>query len=80
MSAKTKSLCRGCRDDFYNHTPMGLNMIDGKPQCWSWETATIVRKKFVHVDQRPPWNQEAETTLSCHRRWRYVAVRPDVTR
>lgn len=77
---KSESMCRGCYNDFYNHTNMGANMKDGAPRCWSWESAEVTRKKFVHVDQRPPWHGPAVTTLTCHRKQRYVAVDPKVTR
>lgn len=74
MSDKQR-YCRGCIDDFYN----GNNEL-GVAKCWSLKTATVVKMKFVHIDQCPPWNQKAETTLSCHRRQRYVAVKPEQTR
>ncbi len=63
--------CSGCDNDFYNgHNPYGIQ------ECWSLEEAEIVKRKFVHVDMRPPWDNKSETTLSCHRRKRYVAVDP----
>lgn len=68
---KSKDLCRGCYDDFYNSAPGG---------CWSYEDATVTRKKFVHIDQVPPWKNQPVWTLSCHRKQRYVVVGPEVER
>jgi hypothetical protein len=70
---KRKKYCSGCRDDFYNHSG---NSNTG--ECWCLADAEVEMKKFVHIDQRPPWNQKAVKTLSCHRRPRHVGVGPDV--
>ena len=61
--------CLGCRNDFYN----GKNEL-GILECWSLKTAKLVLKKEVHVDQRPPWDQEPGKFLSCYRRPRHVYV------
>lgn len=66
--------CSGCRDDFYNH---GGRSTTGR--CWMLDTAQLVQKKEVHVDQVPPWNQAAGTFLSCFRRLRHVYVQPHQT-
>ena len=71
--------CRGCRDDFYNHTPMGLNVVDGKPRCWSLADAKLVIRKRVHINQRPPWNQPAEKLPNCYRAPQFVFVSPERT-
>lgn len=67
-----RKYCNRCRDNFYNdkkNNPSG--------QCWSLETSNIVIRKFVPVDQRPPYdNISIETTLDCHRRDRHVAIDP----
>jgi hypothetical protein len=65
---KSKELCSGCYDDFYNQ----------RGGCWSYDGAKVCLKKFVHIDQRPPWKNAPEWTLSCHRRQRFVAVGPNV--
>ncbi len=72
---KRKQYCGGCRNNIYNEPN---NM--GVTECWSLETAEVVLRKFVHVDQVPPWNQVAERTLSCHHRERYITVGRRVTR
>ena len=64
-----KKHCVGCRDNFYN----GNNEL-GITECWSLKTATLVKKKRVDINQRPPWNQKAETIPSCHRAEGYVFV------
>ena len=69
---KSKALCSGCYDDFYNQA-----RVDG---CWSYEGATVCQKKFVHVDQRPPWTNYPEWTLSCHTKQRFVSVGLDQER
>ena len=71
---KREQFCGACHNNFYNgHNNLGVT------ECWSLETAVIVQRKFVHIDQRPPWNQVAERTLSCHHRDRYITVGPQVT-
>jgi len=70
---KKKDLCPGCYCNDYNY---GLG---GAEECFSLKTAKVVKRKFVHVDQKPPWNQPAEKTLSCHQKQRYISVRPGVT-
>lgn len=72
---KRKKYCGSCRDNFYNHSG---NSTTG--ECWGLEDAEVVRKKFVHIDQRPPWNQEAELTLNCCNRDRYISVGMNVIR
>lgn len=72
---KSKQLCAGCRDNFYNSTH-----TSNTGECWSYPSARIKKKKFVPLDMRPPWDIPAETTLSCHRRKGYVAVGKDQVR
>jgi hypothetical protein len=67
--------CVGCRDDFYNgKNPMGIK------ECWCLKTAKLVRKKAVHVDQRPPWTQKAQWLFDCYHQDRYVYVKPEQTK
>ena len=68
-----KSRCAGCRNDFYN----GNNQI-GVTECWHLLTAIVVPRKRVHVNQMPPWNQEAEQFPSCYEEIGYVFVKPNV--
>jgi hypothetical protein len=56
---KSKTMCRGCRDDFYNQAE--------KNGCWCFEKATVVMKTKVGYWQSPPYRWEPEKTLSCHR-------------
>lgn len=75
MKKKTKKLCSGCKDNFYNgNNPLGVE------ECWSFENAQVVKKKFVPMSQRPPWNMPAVTTLSCHRKTGYAAVGENQTK
>lgn len=38
--AKSKSMCAGCRDNFYN----GNNNL-GVQECWNYESAKVISKK-----------------------------------
>jgi len=71
VRAKTKDLCRGCRDDYYNAAQEG--------GCWCFAGAGVVEKCFVHLSMVPPWRVDPEATLSCHQRKSYVAVGPEHT-
>lgn len=62
--------CARCRDNCYNQ---------GAERCWSFDTAKVVWRKEVPMDQRPPWTQKAKRVLSCYRRSGYVYVDPDRT-
>lgn len=61
MSADDKlPLCRGCRDDYYNH--------QGEGRCWSLEKAEVV-ERFRIGWWTQPTSHNAYTkvvTLSCH--------------
>ncbi len=48
-----KSKCEGCSEDFYN----GKNPHNIK-KCMYLDSATLVLRKKVPLDQKPPWNQE----------------------
>ena len=72
---RKRKYCIDCRDNFYNgNNSLGVN------ECWSLVTSKVVRRKFVHVDQRPPWTQKPEWTLNCCHRERYVTLNPEVVR
>lgn len=71
--------CSGCRDNFYNYTPMVLNVKDGKPQCWSLPEAKLMMRKRVHINQRPPWTQPAEKLPHCYTAPQFVFVDPGRT-
>ena len=61
MSQKTKALCNGCRDDFYNdHNPYGVKT------CWHFEKAVIVTKMRVGTWQNPPYKWSPQECLSCY--------------
>jgi hypothetical protein len=56
---KTKALCRGCRDDYYNsHGPGG---------CWLFDDARLVECSQVGTWDEPPYKWAPESVLSCHR-------------
>ncbi len=66
-----KSKCLGCYNDVYNH---GLG---GAKECWSFATAKIIWRKEVHIDQSPPYIQQAKRFPSCYRKRGYVYIEPN---
>ena len=56
--AKTKAMCGGCRDDYYNQNREG--------GCWCFENAKVVERTKVGVWQNPPYQWQPKKTLSCH--------------
>ncbi len=56
--AKTKELCCGCRDDYYNR-----NRDDG---CWMFANAKLVQVTRVGTWQPPPYKWNPQTRLSCY--------------
>ncbi len=54
-------MCQGCRDNFYN----GNNDL-GVKECWALDSAKLIKRKKIHVNQRPPWNQKPISVLSCY--------------
>lgn len=56
---KSKKLCIGCKDNFYNSKESNTG------ECWAYDTAKIKYRKIVPLDQRPPWTQPGEDMLSC---------------
>lgn len=69
---KSKKMCVGCEDNFYN----GNNQY-GVKECWSFESAEIVEKLEVASSQCPPYDKSrARPVLSCFHRKQYVQVKP----
>ena len=60
MPEKTKAMCNGCREDYYNrNTPGG---------CWCFGTATIVERVRVGIWETPPYHPDrVNKCLSCFR-------------
>lgn len=79
MKAKpTRVNCSGCRDDFYNHNNMGLNMESGRPQCSSLEGAEFVKRLRIPMSLPPPYSHiKPESVPKCYRAAGYVFVDPD---
>lgn len=67
---KSKTMCHGCRNDVYN---AGLG---GASECWSFKSAEVCKRAFVHVSMVPPWGVTPVTTLTCHRKEKHVAIEP----
>jgi hypothetical protein len=68
MPEKSKEMCVGCRDDWYNH-----NRGDG---CWSYGNAKVVRRYkigwWVQPDSVSAFT-EVET-LDCHNAYGHYAL------
>lgn len=61
---KTKIMCRGCQNDYYNHrsTPG----FDGATECWSFEKAKVCNKvgpSHSRLEYGP--NVIKKKTLTC---------------
>ena len=61
--------CYGCEQDFYNDkNPLGIK------ECWSLADMTIIWRKKVSVDQRPPWTQAFKRYPHCYQQTRYFFI------
>ena len=69
MSNKSKSMCVGCENNFYN----GNNSY-GVKECWSFENAIIKIRKQVGLNDRPPWKWKGKKMLSCYHKKGYFFV------
>jgi hypothetical protein len=56
-----KTLCAGCRDNFYN---IPGNSTTG--ECWLLANAKPVERTSVGTWQNPPYHWQPQQTLSCH--------------
>ncbi len=60
---KSKELCRGCEDNFYN----GNNQL-GVKECCNYKPAKLKLCKVVGTWDTPPWEyQPIEWVLDCKR-------------
>ena len=67
---KTKQMCSGCHDDFYNH-----NRDEG---CWSFKTARVVKRVQVGIWEPPPYaKSRAKQCLSCYSPDGYAMLKLD---
>lgn len=72
---KSKEACVGCYNDDYNH---GLG---GAKECWSFDSAKIISRLGVRVDQSPPYDKDqARPMMSCYQQKRMVYIEPKVLR
>lgn len=58
---KSKSMCSGCRNDFYNE-----NNQYGVKDCWSFKTAKTVTRTRVGTWQNPPYKWSPMKILNCY--------------
>lgn len=67
-----KKYCTGCEQNFYNgNNPYGIK------ECWNLESAKLVLKKKIHINQVPPWKQKPIKVLSCYQQKHYVFWAPN---
>ena len=68
---KDKTMCRGCRDDYYNQ-----NRDKG---CWLFASAEIIERTAVGTWDNPPYKWNPRKYLSCyHRSGEHLLKRDDV--
>jgi hypothetical protein len=70
----SKANCTGCRDNFYN----GNNGF-GIQECWHLETAKVVLRRRVGMNDVPPWTATPEKLPNCYSASGYVFVEPTRT-
>jgi len=65
---KSRRMCHGCNDDFYNG-----NNDYGIKECWSFESADVTMTRKIPIEMRPPWDSiPLVPRLSCFRKKGYV--------
>lgn len=57
--SKTKTLCSGCYNDFYNHR--------GEDGCWMFAKAEVIQRTRVGTWQPPPYQWNPKPCLTCYR-------------
>lgn len=57
MPKKSKTQCRGCHNDIYNHPP--------REGCWRFDSARIVKRVAVGTWQEPPYRWQPVKVMSC---------------
>ena len=71
----TKNDCVGCRNDFYN-----TGGVTGHTHhCWAFDSADMIKRKKVHMNDVPPWKHKAILRPTCYRVSQYVFVNEDTT-
>jgi hypothetical protein len=67
---KSKAMCNGCRDDFYNHNVEG--------GCWSYASAAIVQRVEIGTWEPPPYHpSRKKKVLSCYHRDGFAMLKLD---
>jgi len=61
-----KKYCRGCYNNVYN---AGLG---GAKECWSLQSSELIWRKRIHINQAPPFDQDAEKLPDCYVVPKYV--------
>jgi len=70
----TKEMCSGCEQNFYNgNNPLGVK------ECWSFDSAKIIKVKPIGIWQPPPYDKvKAIKKPNCYQRkgmcYRIVAI------
>lgn len=66
---KSRSMCDGCFNDFYNHA-----VHEG---CWSFKTAVVVERVKVGIWDEPPYKRVLVKVLSCRKDPGFSWLKPD---
>ena len=67
---KTKVMCSGCRNDFYNQCR--------ECGCWNFDSAQLVQRIKVGTFEPPPYKTtRVGTYLSCYHASGYAMLKPD---
>ena len=72
--AKTKAMCSGCHNNFYND-----NNPHGVKECWTYKSAKVIKRRAVHRDERPPWKGTPRWMFDCFNEPGWWYVDPKVT-
>ncbi len=70
--SKTKALCNGCYDDFYNQNRDG--------GCWMFAKAKIVERTRVGTWQNPPYQWTPKPCLTCYKQTGSSFIKEDDVR
>jgi hypothetical protein len=75
---KTKEHCIGCYNNVYNNHDFGMNMKNGKPECWSLPDAKMVKAMDIPTMMPPPYkNFPIVSRPSCYKAKGYSRVKKE---
>jgi len=69
---KSKKMCIGCYNNFYN----GNNNL-GIKECWSYVSSKIIERVEVGINEMPPYYHKPRKFLNCYRKSGYAYLTPE---